>query len=39
MRQRIEQLGGELAVESEPGGGTTIAANVPVGLRTPVGVR
>ncbi len=31
MRQRIEQLGGELAVESEPGGGTTIAASIPVG--------
>ena len=30
MRQRIEQLGGELAVESEPGGGTTIAASIPV---------
>ncbi len=39
MRQRIEQLGGELAVESEPGLGTTIAASVPVGAPAPVGVR
>ena len=30
MRQRIERLGGALAVESEPGGGTTIAASVPI---------
>ncbi len=27
MRQRVEGLGGELVVESEPGGGTTIAAS------------
>ncbi len=38
MRQRIEQLGGELAVESDPGGGTTIAASVPVGSPVPAGV-
>jgi signal transduction histidine kinase len=30
MRQRIEQLGGELSVESAPGEGTVIAAQLPV---------
>jgi signal transduction histidine kinase len=29
MRQRIERLAGELAVESEPGGGTAVSASVP----------
>ena len=30
MRQRVEGLSGSLAVESEAGGGTTIAASIPV---------
>jgi signal transduction histidine kinase len=30
MRQRVEGLSGSLAVESEPGSGTTIAAGIPV---------
>ena len=30
MHQRVEGLGGELAVESEPGRGTTIAASIPL---------
>ncbi len=30
MRERIEALGGRLAVESAPGQGTTIAVTVPV---------
>jgi signal transduction histidine kinase len=30
MHQRVEGLGGELAVESEPGRGTTIAAGIPL---------
>jgi signal transduction histidine kinase len=30
MRQRVEGLSGSLAVESEPGSGTTIAASIPV---------
>ncbi|WP_159705303.1 sensor histidine kinase [Arthrobacter sp. 18067] len=30
MRQRVEQLGGELSVESAPGEGTIIAAQLPV---------
>ncbi len=30
MRERIELLGGEIEVRSEPGGGTRIAARVPV---------
>ncbi|MBX7265035.1 sensor histidine kinase [Micromonospora sp. Llam7] len=29
MRQRITRVGGQLAVESEPGGGTAISASVP----------
>ncbi|MFF0172041.1 sensor histidine kinase [Micromonospora profundi] len=29
MRQRVTQVGGELAVESEPGGGTAVSASVP----------
>jgi signal transduction histidine kinase len=29
MRQRIEGLAGSLAIESEPGGGTTVSASVP----------
>ncbi|MFJ4701123.1 sensor histidine kinase [Streptomyces sp. NPDC088768] len=35
MRSRAERLGGTLAVESEPGGGTAISARVPVGAREP----
>jgi signal transduction histidine kinase len=31
MRERVEALGGSLAVESAPGRGTTIAVTVPVG--------
>ncbi|UXM92143.1 sensor histidine kinase [Paenarthrobacter sp. JL.01a] len=34
MRQRVEQLGGELSVESSPGEGTIIAAQLPLGPRT-----
>ena len=30
MRQRVEQLGGELSVESSPGEGTIIAAQLPL---------
>jgi signal transduction histidine kinase len=30
MRQRLEALGGQLAIESELGGGTTIAASIPL---------
>ena len=30
MRERVEALGGRLAVESAPGQGTTIAVTVPV---------
>jgi signal transduction histidine kinase len=30
MRERVEALGGRLAVESAPGRGTTVAATVPV---------
>ena len=29
MRQRVEQLGGRVVVESEPGEGTTVAAEIP----------
>ncbi|MET7876700.1 sensor histidine kinase [Micromonospora profundi] len=29
MRQRVTQVGGELAVESEPGSGTAVSASVP----------
>jgi signal transduction histidine kinase len=29
MRERLEQLGGSLTIESEPGAGTTVAAAVP----------
>ncbi|MDQ0823276.1 signal transduction histidine kinase [Arthrobacter sp. V4I6] len=31
MRQRVEQLGGVFSVESSPGGGTIVAAQVPTG--------
>jgi signal transduction histidine kinase len=31
MRERLALLGGSLGVESKPGGGTTIAAHVPLG--------
>ena len=30
MRERVEQLGGELLIESEPGEGTTLAVSIPV---------
>ncbi len=30
MRQRVEQLGGQLLIESEPGDGTTVALSIPV---------
>ncbi|WBB66216.1 sensor histidine kinase [Micromonospora sp. WMMD812] len=29
MRQRVTRVGGELAIESEPGGGTAVSASVP----------
>jgi signal transduction histidine kinase len=31
MRQRVDLVGGELRVQSEPGSGTTIEATVPGG--------
>jgi signal transduction histidine kinase len=34
MRERVELVGGRLAVESSPGAGTTLVAEVPV-QRTP----
>jgi signal transduction histidine kinase len=30
MRERVEGLAGTLAIESEPGAGTTISASLPV---------
>jgi signal transduction histidine kinase len=30
MRERLEEVGGRLAIESEPGGGTAVSATVPV---------
>ena len=36
MRQRVEQLDGALAVESEPGSGTAVSASVPALDRTAV---
>jgi signal transduction histidine kinase len=30
MRERVEQLGGRLQIESQPGSGTTIEATAPV---------
>ena len=33
MRQRVERLGGRLAIESEPGNGTAVSASVPAILR------
>ncbi|MCA9973429.1 MAG: sensor histidine kinase [Anaerolineales bacterium] len=33
MRERVAQLGGTVALESEPGEGTTLAVTVPVGTR------
>jgi signal transduction histidine kinase len=35
MRDRLEALGGSLEVTSAPGGGATIAGQVPVGLASP----
>lgn len=32
MRERVEQLGGELLIESEPGEGTTVAVSIPIEL-------
>jgi signal transduction histidine kinase len=37
MRERVEALGGRLAVESAPGRGTTIAVTVPEGFGEPQG--
>ena len=33
MRQRVEQLGGTLLIESAPGHGTTLVVNLPVGVQ------
>jgi signal transduction histidine kinase len=30
MRERVEQLGGRLQIESQPGSGTTIQATIPL---------
>jgi signal transduction histidine kinase len=35
MRQRVEGLAGTLAIESEPGAGTTISASLPLGAAAP----
>jgi signal transduction histidine kinase len=35
MRERIERIGGELAIESAPGRGTRIEATVPLGVALP----
>jgi signal transduction histidine kinase len=37
MRERVEALGGRLAVESAPGQGTTVAVTVPEGSGVPQG--
>ncbi len=37
MRERLAGIGGDLAIESQPGRGTTISATVPLGDRTPEG--
>jgi signal transduction histidine kinase len=34
MRERLEMVGGHLAVESSPGKGTTIRADIPTGKGT-----
>jgi signal transduction histidine kinase len=34
MRERVSELGGAIVVESRPGGGTTVAATVPVDVPT-----
>ncbi|HEY4463281.1 MAG TPA: sensor histidine kinase [Streptosporangiaceae bacterium] len=39
MRQRVERLGGRLAIESEPGNGTAVSASVPAILRAAPGPR
>jgi PAS domain S-box-containing protein len=45
MRERVEMVGGQFAIESEPGQGTTITAQIPLGKaragtkRRPAGVR
>jgi signal transduction histidine kinase len=42
MRQRVDEVGGTLAIESEHGGGTSISASVPAvppGLQVPAGLR
>ncbi len=39
MRQRAEQMGGELLIESEPGEGTTVAVSIPLSVsRKPLSV-
>ena len=35
MRERLSLLGGDLMVESSPGGGTTIFARIPLGIEGP----
>ena len=32
MRQRVAQFGGEVILESTPGGGTTLAVQIPIGI-------
>ena len=32
MRERLQELGGDLLIESEPGEGTTLAASIPIGV-------
>jgi PAS domain S-box-containing protein len=39
MGERVELLGGELAIRSEPGSGTTVRFNVPLNEAAPVGER
>jgi signal transduction histidine kinase len=38
MRERIEELGGRFAVETEPGAGTTVRAHLPATARAAVAV-
>ncbi len=37
MRERVEEIGGEVSVESALGGGTTVVAHLPVDKERPVG--
>jgi signal transduction histidine kinase len=39
MRERLEMIGGNFTVTSAPGKGTTLVAQVPLIVRTPVGGR